>query len=447
MMRRRLTLGSTLLAAAIPACTHCSNGNSGPDSGALDGGVDAVSDRVALDQQAIDGGCTLESRQSDWPGWRRLTELDSCCEVDVPLDIKAAIPAFDWKPCQNGRPNCMQVDNVKYNSRGAGELRNVMPSRVGDQIALGIEVEVTSDPVTVTTEWRVVDRVSGVAVGAWRSRTSPDSDCLVGPNFGISTATLLGSIAIPNSIKFFLATDTPATLTSTPKFYFLTEALNPFEIPEGMSVSDTTIVYDQQTRGRFVRTKPNTSTYVLTTTPPQLVNPYVHKDSAFGRDQRGNAGWSQYWRVNPDAALTLFRAKANTHITALTSDLDTLYWAESWGGNNVDPNDQPHVEIWTAPFTDDPTTLAMTAKMLAKLDGIRRPGEMMAQSGFVGLQSSNSTAYIVRKSDGAVTTIAPYVNGESVGVPAYVSQTEVLVPVHLAMDPANVLMKITLGNW
>jgi hypothetical protein len=150
--------------------------------------------------------------------------------------------------------------------------------------------------------------------------------------------------------------------------------------------------------------------------------------------------------MNGDGTLTLFRAKSQTHITALTSDQDTLYWAESWGGANVDPNDQPHVEIWMAPFTDDPAILTSTAQLLVKLDGqMRRPGEMMAQGGFVGL-SENNTAFVVRKQDGAVKTVAPF-NGDAVGMPVYVSQSEMWALVHLPNDPANVLTKVGLGMW
>jgi hypothetical protein len=46
-----------------------------------------------------------------------------------------------------------------------------------------------------------------------------------------------------------------------------------------------------------------------------------------------------------------------------------------------------------------------------------------------------------------MTTIDAYAQGEGLGTPVYVSQSEVWAPVHLANDPATVLTKIGLPPW
>src|SRR5438445_7152915 len=109
--RRIQPLACALLAAigvlgAVLGSAHCNGANdpSTADAAALPG--DAMADSGAASETSTDAGapdvtpfCDASVADgavtADWPGWRRLTELDSCCIADVPIDPVAVVPPIE----------------------------------------------------------------------------------------------------------------------------------------------------------------------------------------------------------------------------------------------------------------------------------------------------------------------------------------------------------------
>lgn len=82
-----------------------------------------------------------------------------------------------------------------------------------------------------------------------------------------------------------------------------------------------------------------------------------------------------------------------------------MYWAESYGGAN--PLAPPAVvDIWSAPYTREPATLAATAQKLATLGaGAAKPVDPVASKGYYAFGSIPGTRSVVEASSGKVQTV------------------------------------------
>jgi hypothetical protein len=88
--------------AAIDANRRADAGLDGPSSE----GSDAIADS--------DGSGSI---LSDWPGWKRVADLQNIgCPLDVAADPSTVVPAIKWIPCQDGRPSCQEIDSSAFSS-------------------------------------------------------------------------------------------------------------------------------------------------------------------------------------------------------------------------------------------------------------------------------------------------------------------------------------------
>ena len=55
------------------------------------------------------------AQTSDWPGWRRYTELGPDCRVDIAIDPKVLVVPWKFVPCEiPGQTGCQQLDGIKF---------------------------------------------------------------------------------------------------------------------------------------------------------------------------------------------------------------------------------------------------------------------------------------------------------------------------------------------
>jgi hypothetical protein len=100
-----------------------------------------------------------------------------------------------------------------------------------------------------------------------------------------------------------------------------------------------------------------------------------------------------------------------------------MYWTECYGTSDPTSNVQPNVEVWSAPYTNDPTTLSTTATKVATLGThCIYDLQQLAQNGMF-FATSAGTNYAYRQSDGKLLTFAN--GGQRVTwYPLYMSQSE-----------------------
>jgi hypothetical protein len=104
--------------------------------------------------------------------------------------------------------------------------------------------------------------------------------------------------------------------------------------------------------------------------------------------------------VKADGTPVLFRSVPNRHIMGFTTDGTTLFWTEGFGGSSATAPPTEY-EVWSAPYTSNPSVLAATARKLSSVDG---------GPGFVGGVSAAGGIYVVVT--GACAEITRQVDGE-----------------------------------
>jgi hypothetical protein len=184
--------------------------------------------------------------------------------------------------------------------------------------------------------------------------------------------------------------------------------------------SDGTLAFDLEPAKVIARVDANKTTL---SKGLQLTFPTVVGSDVYAVDQTGTDGWARIMRVNADGSQTVYRAVSNHRVATPASDGTTMYWTECYGDPNPAHNQQPNVELWSAPYTSDPSVLATTATKVANL-GTNCVWDLqqLAQNGlFFAVSGSNN--YVYRKSDGKVL---PFSNGpnRTTWYPLFVSQTE-----------------------
>jgi hypothetical protein len=428
-------------------CTQCTGGGSdadaGPDARAETGpAYDAAA-------EAGDGGVI-----SDWPNWRRLTEIDPTCPQDIPTDPLLALPTVAWIPCSDGRPKCLQVDTTTWND-GSSPINfslGFMSEGLTHLILLGRPVVDVTGP-DATAESDVIDVATWKIVTGLRVRLAADWS-----TYGVCVGDIAASKSELEILDEPLTHPGPIQIDRRPLAQagnvapsFVPTDLNPWsQLGQSTvvrtSASDTTLALEFQPVSLLGRVD-GTSTHVTVTSKIALTFPLVVGSDVYAVDQTGTDGWARIMRVDADGSLTEYRAVPGHRVATPASDGTTMYWTECYGGSDPTSNVQPNVEMWAAPYTNDPTTLAATAQKVATLGThCVYDQQQLAQNGMF-FAISGLTNYVWRKSDGKLLS---FTNGgnRATWYPLYISQGEYWSIEAVQGGPKGVaLTRIQLGPW
>ena len=442
-----LALGATV-ALFAGAMAQCGPGSGAPPAGAADARseppprphVDASGSEAGATQG--DGGYVCDpSAQSDWPGWQRVTGLGSnCCPVDVPVDTASALPALQWVPCANGAASCVElthpwpVDNPPY----VFETAMVSHDANGAPALLRFTRALSG----FIFEDDLFDLRTGVAVGGVRIDGHALCDIAAMP--AGTQATLFGTGG--DMAAIYGAAGDPATLFRSPSFVQVV----PAGLYSGVGTSYATpnlVAFDNPLMGIVARWSFGTTSYVQSHGPhPSLFLDLAEQSDVFMLTESGTNGYHQEYVLGADGSVTLLRSKDATQVSGFAADGARLFWSES-SGAGAPTLDQPHVEVWSAPYTADPATLTATAAKVATLPVAYTPIYGAALQGvYTVAPSPYTTAYVVRL-DGATQAVAA-------GPDRAFEQVFLASPVELwaimksTKGPIGVaLVRYTLADW
>ena len=370
---------------------------------------------------------------------------------------QTAMPAINWIPCPSKNPACLQLDTsnaLTWSQDGtSGTNPRFTYARTSPKHDYAVIVHYIKAPdIGQAFEVDIYTMPQFAPVQAF---LHPESDsCSVLPLFGPTQGAFLQNYPVVDK----LATGAMPSVFQSPVFASVNPAIGPGDTPANFVMSDTTIAFDLLPSNRVARLPMGQSTYAITK-GVNVREPAVVGDDVFGENEYGTDGWSRILRVNPDGSTTPFRAAPQRHMSAFRAGPTWVAWLETYGDPNWQNFDQPNTELWAAPYTNDPTVLATTAKKIADLPGVRTGfPEPRYSDGFYAargvLPNLVPVLYVVRLSDGFVKKLdVDATIGPDGAKPYYldlsgVSGTEVFgVLNHLNGIPYFGVARIQLGPW
>lgn len=441
---RRAALLLPLLTAATAACTHCGEGGVRPTDASAGGPIDAGRRRDAADAKAdVDLG-------EAGPGFRIYTELPDC-DLQVAIDPQAVASKIAWIPCPGKGSSCRQIDMNGWEwdetLQAPPNISYARTSPGGDYLTLAHQVPITQFDIAVYE----LPQYSPIQV--WRTATGK---CSVLPIFGRK----MGALVQTHPTIATVASGDILSVLANPAFAPLAPAVPALEDIAFESMSDTTLSFDIQPLHEVARMPVGSTNYVYTK-GLKLSEPIVVGDDVFAHHEYGIDGWSGLVRVNADGTTTGYRYVAQRHIYSFRADANWALWVETFGDPNYLNFDQPNAELWGAPYTNDPSTLASTAKKIATLPGVLTGvGDPAYSGGYYAIYASLSaqqrtTLYVVRVSDGTVKTldtnalIGPdATNGYYIGRIASISSTEITgILAKVNLNTGFGFVRLQLGPW
>ena len=193
--RRRIVRPSALDSCVTAARLHRRDIAS-DDSGAPDASVDAREARSVSDHAAPDADVPeadlADASDSDWPGWRRIPDLQVFnCPLDVAIDPAAVVPAIKWNPCTDGRPNCEEIDGTPF-SPEVIKFPNGWFSRDGRAFMLAHFIR-----SNIISQYSIYDAKTLTPLAAWKGKHGPSPFCDAHTEFtetkmGVLYATIAG---------------------------------------------------------------------------------------------------------------------------------------------------------------------------------------------------------------------------------------------------------------
>ena len=412
------------------------SGEAGIDATEADTGPDAASDsepeEADLDSPAIYTGDACPPPLdagiiSDYPGFRRLTELDPCCASDVALNPAETTPPLVWVPCLNGAAGCTEMPG-NVNGAQASVAQNGTPGYLALYRGLSSSEE----------EADIYSFSSLAPVAAtWFSSGSPTSmlPCDTGATVGEMSATVVGFVYASAPVGTFVASGAPTSLSTAPPFVQVASTDLSLMGLQGVGNSDATLGFDLYYGGALGRVSLDGGGFAWAAVPGGVNFVFASRGDVFGVSNLGTAGWGQIYVLHADGTLALLRSNANAHVTGIATDGPNLYWAETYGSTNNNAL-QTDSQIWTAPYTDDPTELAASARQITDIRNTYVPYQAVA---FGGLYAT--IAYAVRSSDGAFVPVPPAGNYQVVQV-VYVTDGDLW-----AIMRGGVFARVQLGPW
>ncbi len=398
---------------------------------------DASSD---LDVAPSDGGAI-----SDWPGWRRLQEVDPNCFLDVPIDVKAQMPTLQWVPCATGQKGCQQIDTSSWNAP-TSIFANGRISRDGQYLFFIREFDAQGADFA-----KYIYHLPDLQpLAAWRAKISSLDYCDARPTFTEDQTAVLYRFPVRSTKPAFhkVQLGQSAALVESPNPTLLLPSFPGTEMYESFEASDTAFAFSL-TSYSVVRGTWGSSNYVRTSWPQRLASVIVAGNDVFAWNERGSGdGWHREARVDSDGSVSVFRGVASHHMLGFASDGVRWFWTEAYGGGGPTVP-QPSVDIYSAPFTNDPSILDATKKKLLTFP----PGspfyyDTLAFNGLYIFQPNPSETDIVRASDGARKIVTQGGN-HWCGTPLYATTSELWCIENVSpQGPDGVaLTRLALDPW
>jgi hypothetical protein len=417
------TIAPAAFAFGLIAISECGDG--GQSAAPLDAASDALPQDAAAspprdsssptEGAAVDTGSayTVSCANSvddagyvtDWPLWRRVQTIpDPCTLVDTPVDVDASVRPLSWHNCiadsgsdAQSQPSCLDID-VPANAVAPTHFINLETGRdssgLPTTVLLGYEIDVPNDDIA---EYDIFDFTTGAPLAAWRNNpTLHASSCLLRADVSGSIATLTARMWGPGDILY--ATATPPLLASAPSFHRITGL--PWQAAEqDTRTSTTTYAFDLEPGGVIDRVAIGSATPISAGYGgPQLFLDFVQNDDVFATL---GGGWLQEYVVGANGSVVLLRAVPSRHVISFATDGRSLFWTEGFGG--ATSSDPPtSYEVWTAPYTTDPSVVAASARRLSTLSA--GPGFAGGGTAVLGtyLTVIGDCAEITRIADGDV---------------------------------------------
>jgi len=357
--------------------------------------------RVGAGQAAL----ATNAPSSGADAWLSLPGTPEGCSIQVPRNPERDIDPVEWMPCRDGRHGCQEMkadwrtDGNRDTFGGWNEA-----SRDAAHRARRLRFERKRSPGVF--EDVVLDLKSGTTTAAWRYDLR--SQCAVVVSLGENTISTLGRWGNHNTLAVVDPAAWSRALT-TPTFTALGGEASS-AITSAVVSSDRTIALELGALRRVARAASGSGAFIASTPASvQVSSPLVLGDNVFVASEHGSDGWAQEYRLDPDGTLVLLRGRKGRHIAAMATDGATWFWTESFGGD-AGSWWQPSLEIWSAPYTADPSELAATAHKIA--DASREanqylPTRAIAFEGRYAFQTENTSVRVVRAQDGVLHSISP----------------------------------------
>jgi hypothetical protein len=433
-----LVLGIVAGTLGLAACASCS----APSSPTADAGADSsdarVKDAVAEDTSAWwDGGVI-----SDWPGWRRLTEIEPTCVVDVPIDLsKVTVPTPTWVPCTNGNPKCVELDRSVFNPLQPSLFRYALTSPTGK--ALAIVRAIAAVQADNLFEWDVYSLPDMVPIAAWREQLGLGPACQIELGFTPTQAAM--AVRIGDGPRAAVG---PLSLLQTkPPIVTYVPQVVQGSTWQFYGASDTTIAFELSSIHRVVRAKVGSPDYTFTN-GVKLSYMQTHGDDVYAKNEFGIDGWDRVMRIDADGSTTPFIAPTKRHASRPITDETTWMWSESYGAVDSTEDPQPTNDLFSAPYTNDPATLKLTQKKIVTLpQGTAKIVNGVARAGYFAFQATRNETYVVRASDGKVQTV-PNVGGKRCWMVVHVTENDLwCIEEEISGPTGGSVTKTTLDPW
>ena len=366
-----------------------------------------------------DGGAT-----HDWQGYTRVVALDPCCKIDSADDASASFAAIQWITCKSGRPSCQEL-NPTWRSDGIQSYFvgfNVTSDATNTPSLLELHIFINS-----ATYGQVIAPFQGSnALASWQIGTG----CALAatrPSAGVGQSITLAANA--SAVPFFrYASGTPQTLTSAPTFTVIPTTTVPAnEILQEGTASLSTFAATEAYGGKILRLPMDGGPFATGSIPQDALSvPLIIGNDVIAQSHVANSsGWAREVVVHDDGTTVVLREVVNTNVSDFATDGTNLYWQQTHGGATPGSY-QPQGEIWYAPVTTDPTTLANTAQILASPITGGITDNAVAFGGYyaIGDTTSDQGLWIARASDGALQWV-PVTVGHKLSTVGYVSSSEI----------------------
>jgi hypothetical protein len=401
--------------------------------------ADSIGDTGDVEPMEVDSShdAMCETIASSWTGWKDLPTPE-CCPLAAPDSLSSIVRTLTWHSCADA-PSCEELDPESLGLSGSSALFHAGSSR-SDGVPIWLELDYTADSGKVS-QFAIFDWSTAAPFAAWRAYASY-SGCSIGPIVGNRLVALL-EITHPEIDKWLAVVD-KSSPDSALSFQFVSGS----EVPsiQDVALSDTTFAFDLPLAGRISRMPIASGKYVLSPASgyPAFLVGFAEGDDVFVESVHGSAGYGEEWRIDTDGAPAVIRSKAGRHISTFVTDGTTLFWVEVIGGTDIFAT-MPR-EVWAAPYSTDAAAIDATAKKVASIPDDRVPATAVAYGGIYAVIShaGAKTAYVVRASDGATTSVAaassPTLWGFEEAV--YVSNSELWV-----RTGAGALRRYALGSW
>lgn len=404
----------------------------------MDASIDSPPDANRADAAPLDAP-DEGAAGDDWPGWRRLVELDAKCIVDIPKDI-SSVPPLTWIACPAEISNCQAVDVTGWLQPNAGTTR-VVAGAWGAQNAKWLVVE----NFMTSTSWQITayDVATNKALAAWRNESA--SGCSAFAMGGVTKLVMI------DQAHFAYSAGTPTELMSAPKTFARLTPLPTGNVNGQPVASDTTLAIPVYPPMRIARVAMDPNTFVSSSLAA-LQDPVVWQDDVYAWEYQPPSGWPRYLRLNNDGSTTPFIDRKTRSVARLAIDGKQLWWIEADGST---PGDlyPTSVEVWTAPYSNDGSIVIANAVKAASFSGVRLTVANGAGIGvfndiYYVFDGMIGTTYLVRGSDKKTKSVGPWPNYVMNG-PVFVTQNELWGSLgKLPSGPgAMTLIRVQLGAW